>query len=175
MPTNSRTGEEHPNTSTISCRPVQPDDAPFLLELYATTRANEMALVPWTIEQKQAFISMQFAAQQDHYRKQFSGASHEIVLANDRAIGQFYVGRLEDEIRIIDFTITPEQRNVGVGSFLLKRLLDEAADAEKVVKIYVEEFNPSLRLFERMGFAPVDKQGIHVLMEWTADGRATDE
>ena len=175
MPTNSQTGEEHANNSAITCRPVQPDDSPFLLELYATTRANEMALVPWTSEQKQAFVSMQFAAQQDHYQKQFSGASHEIVLANDRPIGQLYVARLEDEIRIVDFTITPEQRNAGVGSFLLQRLLDEAAGATKVVKIYVEDFNPSLRLFERMGFTPVDKQGIHLLLQWTPHGGATGE
>jgi len=85
------------------------------------------------------------------------------------------VARLEHEMRIIDFTIMPEQRNAGVGSFLLRRLLDEAAFAAKVVRIYVEDFNPSLHLFERMGFKPVDKEGIHLLMEWTADDNATDE
>jgi RimJ/RimL family protein N-acetyltransferase len=175
MPINSRSGEEPLNNSTISARPVQQDDAPFLLELYASTRAAELAVVPWTDEQRQAFLSMQFAAQQDHYRKQYPLALHEIVLVNERPIGQLYVARLEHEMRIIDFTIVPDQRNAGVGSFLLRRLLDEAALAAKVVRIYVEDFNPSLRLFERMGFKPVDKEGMHLLMEWTADGNATDQ
>jgi GNAT superfamily N-acetyltransferase len=172
---NSRTGEGLANNSTISCRPVQHDDAPFLLELYASTRAAELALVSWTVEQQQAFVSMQFAAQQDYYQKQYPGASHEIVLAGDRPIGQLYVARLEEEIRIIDFILMPEQRNAGIGSFLLKRLLHEAASAGKVIKIYVEEFNPSLHLFERMGFASVDKQGMHLLMERTPQGNATHE
>lgn len=175
MPINSRTGKEPPNNSTISTRPVEEDDAPFLLELYASTRAEELALVPWTAEQRQSFISMQFAAQQDHYRKQYPRAMHEIVLVNERPIGQLYVARLEHEMRIIDFTIMPDQRNAGVGSVLLSRLLDEPALAAKVVRIYVENFNPSLRLFERMGFKPVDKEGIHLLLEWTAHGDATDE
>ena len=171
----SRINRELPNSSTISARLVQPEDALFLLELYASVRADELALVPWTIEQKQAFLSMQFAAQQDHYQKEYPGASHEIILSTDRPIGHLYVARLADEIRIIDFTILPDERNAGVGSFLLRRLLQEAASCRKVVRIYVEEFNPSFRLFERMGFASVDKQGIHVLLEWTADGNATDE
>lgn len=175
MPITSQTGEERPDDSTISARLVQEDDAPFLLELYASTRMEELALVPWTDEQRQAFLSMQFAAQQDHYRKQYPRAIHEIVLVNERPVGQLYVARLEHEMRIIDFTIMPDQRNAGVGSFLLRRLLDEAALAVKVVRIYVEDFNPSRRLFERMGFKQVDKEGIHLLMEWTAGGDATDE
>jgi len=175
MPISRQAGKEPLNNSTISTRPVQQDDAPFLLWLYASTRAEELALVPWTDEQRQVFLRMQFAAQQDHYRKQYPLAIHEIVLVNERPIGQLYVARLEHEMRIIDLTIMPDQRNGGVGSFLLRRLLDEAALAARVVRIYVEDFNPSLRLFERMGFKPVEKEGMHILMEWTAHDGATDE
>jgi len=175
MPISRNAGEEPPNNSTISTRPVQRDDATLLLELYASTRAEELALVPWTDEQRQAFVRLQFAAQQDHYRKQYPLAIHEIVLVNERPIGQLYVARLEHEMRIIDFTIMPDQRNAGVGSVLLRRLLNEAGLAARVVRIYVEDFNPSLRLFERMGFKAVAKEGMHLLMEWTADDNATDE
>jgi len=175
MPNSRQAGEEPPNNSTVSTRPVQPDDAPFLLGLYASTRAEELALVPWTDEQRQAFLRLQFAAQQDHYRKQYPLASHEIVLVSERPIGQLHVARLEHEMRIIDFTITPDQRNGGFGSFLLRRLLDEAALTAKVVRIYVEDFNPSLRLFERMGFKAVAKEGMYLLMEWTAHDDGTDE
>lgn len=175
MPMNRPAGDELPNNSAISCRPVQSEDAPFLLELYASTRAEELALVPWTVEQQHAFVKMQFTAQQDHYRNEYPAASHEIVLASDCPVGQLYVARLEDEIRIVDFTLVSQRRNAGVGSFLLRRLLQEAATAGKAVRIYVEDFNPSRRLFERMGFAPVDKQGIHLLMQWTPHDGAADE
>lgn len=131
--------------------------------------------MPWTDEQKQAFVNMQFAAQQDHYRKEYPAANHDIILSGDRMVGHIYVARREEEIRIVDFTILPAQRNAGIGSFVLRPLLQEAAGVGKVVRIYVEEFNPSRRLFERMGFAPVGQQGIHLLMEWSTDGDATDE
>jgi len=175
MSNNSRSGGEPQNTSTITVRPVQPDDVSFLLLLYASTRADELALVPWTDEQRHAFVSMQFSAQQDHYLKQYPQAIHDIVVVDERPIGHLYVARLEHEMRIIDLTIVPEQRNAGVGSFLLRRLLDEASLAAKAVRIYVEDFNPSLRLFERLGFKPVDQAGMHLLLEWTGDDKATDE
>ncbi len=172
---NSGSGAESQNTPSISTRPVEPHDASFLLELYASVRDEELAQVPWTTEQKQAFVSMQFAAQQDHYRKKYPDATHEIILANEQPIGQIYVARLEDEIRIIDFTVRRDQRNAGVGSFQLRQLLREAETAGKAVRIYVEDFNPSLRLFERMGFKPIADEGMNLLLEWTANGTATQE
>ena len=171
MPTQIR---EERQDNLIFCRPVQPDDTPFLLELYASTRANEMAVVPWTSEQKQAFVSMQFTAQQDHYRKRYPAAAHEIILGSQQPIGQIFVARLENEIRIVDLILMPDQRNAGVGSFLLRRLLEEAASTGKIVRIYVEEFNPSLRLFERMGFKQIAQENMHLLLEWTANGKTTD-
>jgi len=164
---NSRCGEEFQNSSSISYRPVDPDDAAFLLEIYASTRAEELALVPWTAEQRQAFVSMQFTAQQEHYQKKYPTARHEIILVDYRPVGHLYVARLEQEIRIVDLTLMPAERNAGVGSFSLRRLLDEAVRTAKVVTIYVENYNPSRRLFERMGFTSVEQQEIYLLMAWT--------
>jgi RimJ/RimL family protein N-acetyltransferase len=151
--------------SNITIRPVGPDDHDFLLQVYASTRAAEMALVPWTSEQQQAFIRLQFAAQQAHYEKTYPAASHDIVLSNGRPVGRLYVARLDHEIRIVDITMLPAERNFGIGSYLIKQLLDEAKQTGKVTRIYVEEFNPSLRLFERLGFTRSEQHGIHVLME----------
>ena len=153
--------------SNITLRPVGPDDYDFLVEVYGSTRADEMVLVPWTSEQQQAFVRSQFAAQQDHYAQKYPAATHDIIVANGRAVGRFYVARLDQEIRIVDITLLPAERNAGIGSYLIEQLLDEAKSAGKVTRIYVEEFNPSLRLFERLGFSVSEQHGIHLLMEWS--------
>ena len=163
---------QSPGPSPITLRPVGPNDQDFLVEIYASTRAEEMAMVPWTTEQQQAFIRAQFNAQQDHYAKKYPAASHDIILSNDRQVGRLYVARLDQEIRIVDITVIPAERNVGIGSYLIKQLLDEANRTGKVTRIYVEEFNPSLRLFERLGFSISEQHGIHLLMEWTVDNSA---
>lgn len=158
---------QSPDPSTITLRPVAPDDYDFLVEVYGSTRAEEMALVPWTNEQRDAFVRSQFAAQQEHYVKKYPAASHDIIVSNGRPVGRLYVARLDQEIRIIDITLLPVERNAGVGSYLIRRLLDEANRSGKVTRIYVEEFNPSLRLFERLGFSPSEQHGFHLLLQWS--------
>ncbi|HKU77964.1 MAG TPA: GNAT family N-acetyltransferase [Pyrinomonadaceae bacterium] len=152
-------------TANITLRPVSADDYDFLVEIYGSTRADEMALVPWTDEQRQVFVRSQFAAQQDHYAQKYPTANHDIIVLDGRPVGRLYVARLDQEIRIIDITVLPAERNAGTGSYLIRQLLDEASRAGKVTRIYVEEFNPSLRLFERLGFSPSEQQGIHLLMQ----------
>ena len=155
--------------ANVTLRPVGPADRDFLIEVYGSTRADELALVPWTDEQRQAFIQYQFNAQQEHYLKTYPAASHDIILSNDRRVGRLYVARLDHEIRIIDITLLPAERNVGIGSYLIQQLLDEANHTGKLTRIYVEDFNPSLRLFERFGFSRSEQQGIHILMQKTPD------
>jgi len=151
----------------ITLRPVGPTDYEFLLEVYSSTRADELALVPWTSEQQQLFVRSQFAAQQAHYAEKYPGASHDIIMSSGRPVGRLYVARLDHEIRIVDITILPTERNCGIGTYLIKQILDEAKGAGKLTRIYVEEFNPSLRLFERLGFSVSAQHGMHLLLEWS--------
>jgi GNAT superfamily N-acetyltransferase len=160
---------QSPEPANITLRPVGPGDQDFLIEVYGSTRAEELALVPWSDEQRQAFVRHQFAAQQDHYLKTYPSASRDIILSSDRRVGRLYAARLDHEIRIIDITLLPAERNVGIGSYLIKQLLDEANRTGKLTRIYVEDFNPSLRLFERFGFSRSEQQGIHILMQKTPD------
>jgi RimJ/RimL family protein N-acetyltransferase len=156
---------QSPGPSNITLRPVGSDDYGFLVDVYGSTRAEELALVPWTTEQQQAFVRSQFAAQQDHYAKKYPAASHDIIMSDNRPVGRLYVARLDQEIRIVDITLLPAERNAGIGSYLIKQLLDEANRSGKITRIYVEEFNPSLRLFERLGFCASEQQGIHLLLQ----------
>lgn len=153
--------------SNITLRPAGRDDYEFLVEVYGSTRAEELALVPWNNEQRDAFIRSQFNAQQEHYLKTYPGATHDIIVSNGRPVGRLYVARLDHEIRIIDITLLPAERNVGIGSYLIKQLLDDAKQTGKITRIYVEEFNPSLRLFQRLGFSPSEQHGIHLLLQWS--------
>ncbi len=153
--------------ANITLRPVSPDDHEFLVEVYGSTRAEELALLPWTNEQREAFIRWQFAAQQEHYAKHYPTANHDIIMFDGRQTGRLYVARLDQEIRIVDITLLPAERNAGIGSYLIKRLVDEADQTGKITRIYVEEFNPSRSLFKRLGFSPTTQNGIHLLMQRT--------
>jgi ribosomal protein S18 acetylase RimI-like enzyme len=151
--------------SAVTLRPVVAEDEPLLLELYASTRAEEMAMVPWTREQQEAFVRMQFNAQQAHYKKIQPDANHDIIMANGRPVGRLYVARTKDCIEIMDITVLPQERNAGIGGSLIRALMDEA-ESSRPLRIYVENFNPSLRLFQRLGFKAIEEDGFMLLMAW---------
>src|SRR5438105_4498708 len=110
----------------LSLRPVRIDDEDFLFQVYASTRAQEMAIVPWDDEQKQLFLEMQFNAQTQSYLKQFPEAEYNIILDDGVAAGRLIVDRDDQRILIIDIALLPEHRNKGVGSSLINDLKSEA-------------------------------------------------
>ena len=150
----------------IQTRPIDDGDADFLFRLYASTRQDELAPVPWTDEQKHAFLKQQFDAQHSHYQQYFPEASFDVLLSDGTAIGRLYVDRRDDEIRIIDIALLPEHRGRGIGGAIMTELLAEAQDKRLPVRIHVERNNPALRLYERLGFAQVEDQGVYLLMQW---------
>lgn len=148
-------------------RPVTDDDRELLLRVYGSTRAEELALVDWSDAQKRAFVEMQFAAQDAHYRTHYPAASFDVVVVDGDPVGRLYVDRLPGEIRVVDVALLPEHRNTGLGTRLVRMLFEEAAASGRTVTLHVEVFNPARRLYERLGFRPVAERGVHVLMAWT--------
>jgi ribosomal protein S18 acetylase RimI-like enzyme len=152
----------------IQLRPVTAADDAFLLSVYASTRAEEMRQVPWSAEQKEMFVRMQYTAQKQHYAAMYPQASHDIIYVDETAVGRMYVDRDAERLNILDITVLPEYRGRGTGEALLRRLMEEAGASGKAVKIYVESFNPSLRLFERLGFQKEREEGFQFVMKWQA-------
>ena len=153
----------------ISLRPATPSDEDFLLRVYAGTRADEMAAVPWTDEDKDAFVRMQFSAQDTHYRTHRPNADFLVIERKGEPIGRLYLDRRADEIRIVDIALLPEFRGAGIGRALVEQVMDEARAAGKPVRMYVERFNPVLALYTRLGFNAISDEGVHYLMEYSAD------
>jgi len=150
----------------ITLRPVVSEDDDFLLSVYAGTRAQEMAMVPWTSEQKDSFVRMQFTAQKQHYAAQFPGANHDLICVQGSPVGRLYLDRGTDALHILDITVLPDFRNRGTGGEILRRIMEEGRESGRAVSINVENFNPSLRLFERLGFQCAEEVGFQLLMKW---------
>lgn len=153
---------------TVSLRPITPADEAFLLALYTSTRELELQVVPWTPEQKQQFLEMQFRAQHQYYQDHYTGSTFDVILVDGTPAGRLYVARWATEIRIIDIAMLPAWRGQGLGTSLLQAMQTEAADAKKRLTIHVERMNPALRLYERLGFMLSEDKGVYLFLEWTA-------
>lgn len=129
-------------------REATPDDEAFLLEVYASTRIEELKGTGWNDNQKRAFIRMQFLARERCQPR----ADNQIILLNGRAIGRMLVDRSEAAILLRDIALLPEYRNAGIGSRLIQDLMKEATMAGKPIQLHVVATSPAVRLYERLGF-----------------------
>lgn len=153
-------------------RPLTDDDRSFLMELYASTRADELAQVPWDAATRRAFVEQQFHAQDLHYRTHYPGATLDVVEVDGERAGRLYVHRGERDIRVMDIALLPPFRGRGLGTTLLRDVLAEGEASGRTVSISVEVFNAARRLYERLGFRDAEDQGVYLLMEWRPDAPA---
>jgi ribosomal protein S18 acetylase RimI-like enzyme len=152
----------------LTFRGITDADLPFLLLVYASTRIEELAVTPWTDEQKAAFLDMQFRAQHAHYQQYYPQADWLVTMRGGEDIGRLYIERWPSQHCIIDIALLPSHRRKGLGEALLLDLMDEAATAGKAVTIHVEKNNPAMRLYRRLGYTTEEDKGVYDLMRWTA-------
>lgn len=158
----------------VTLRPVTPADEAFLRVVYAWTRADELAVVPWTDEQKAAFVTMQFEAQRSYYTEIYPDAAYDVIVVDGEDAGRLYVARLDEEIRVVDIALLPPFRGRGVGELLLSQVLAEAAASGRMVVIHVEQQNRARNLYERLGFVQVSDEGVYHRLEWRPPGSAAE-
>jgi GNAT superfamily N-acetyltransferase len=149
----------------IALREENESDLPFLVDLYASTRADELAPVPWPEAEKRAFLAHQFALQREQYRQHYAGAEWLLIERDAVPIGRLYLRRGNSEVRLMDIALVPEVRGAGLGTRLTRHLLDWADALALPVTLHVEPFNPAYRLYRRFGFGYVRSTGVYHFLE----------
>lgn len=159
-----------PDGGTVELRPVTPSDDQFLLSVYGSTRADELAQAEWAEGQKEMFLRWQFDLQRREYDTRFPDAAYHVILVDRQPAGRIWVGADAEQIRLLDIGLLPEFQNRGVGTELLKHLIAYAATEQKILRHMVFVLNNNAeRFYERLGFRQIEEFGAYKHMEWRAD------
>jgi ribosomal protein S18 acetylase RimI-like enzyme len=153
--------------ATIELRRATPGDEPFFRDLYASVRWPELAPTPWRDAEKRAFCDMQYELQDRHYRAHFPRAEAMVIVVSGVPAGRLYRALSEATLNVLDIALVPEMRGRGIGTRLMTAMeTDAARDGQRIV-LHVEDDNPLLRWYERMGFVRGERLGAHREMVWT--------
>jgi GNAT superfamily N-acetyltransferase len=152
---------------TVELRPVSAGDDDFLLSIYASTREDELAQTEWAEGQKEIFLRWQFEMQRREYDARFPDAAYYVVLVDQQPAGRIWVGSDDEQIRLLDIALLPAFQNRGVGTALVQRLINYAANNGKVLRHMVFVLNNNAeRFYERLGFEQIEEFGAYKHMEW---------
>lgn len=152
---------------TVELRPVTASDDEFLLSVYASTRADELAQAEWAEGQQEMFLRWQFDLQRREYDARFPDASYNVILVDQQPVGRIWVGSDDEQIRLLDIALLPEFQSRGIGTALLERLKNDAATSGKALRHMVFVLNNNAeRFYERLGFTRIEDFGAYKHMEW---------
>jgi ribosomal protein S18 acetylase RimI-like enzyme len=160
---------EADTTNSISLRPVSDDDAAFLVELYKSSRGDDLRGLGWDEDRIGEFLEMQYEAQQRFHANEYKKPVDQIVMWKSERVGRLIFESREHEIRCVDVAVLPRHRNAGIGAQLIRELQIEAKRQKKALRLQVIRFNRAIALFERLGFQRISETGTHFQMEWTPD------
>lgn len=146
-------------------RPSLPEDREFLFQLYASTREQELRAFGWPPAQQEAFLRMQFNAQQQWYSATYSNAENQIIEKDLQPIGRMIVQREAGLWRLVDIALLPEHRGQGIGGELLRALIEQCRDSGAVLQLQVLNTNPAQRLYTRLGFVKTGEDQLYTQME----------
>jgi ribosomal protein S18 acetylase RimI-like enzyme len=149
----------------LHLRPERDDDREFRYRLFCDSRQPEFALLPAPLYQQ--VMAHQFHAQTVGYRDQFPQARFDIIELAGERIGRIVVDRPGTMVHIVDQAIVPALRGRGIGTAIMRALMDEADAAGLPVRLEVaSENDPSFRLYQRLGFAPIETHPFYMRLEW---------
>jgi ribosomal protein S18 acetylase RimI-like enzyme len=151
----------------LDLRDARSDDLEFLFHLYCDVRGAEVAAWGWSASQTEAFLRMQFDAQRRGYEAAYPQANDLIVLSGGEAIGRRLSARTSEGMHLVDIALLGAHRNRGLGTRLIRQLMDECEVGGAALHLHVLRGNPAMRLYQRMGFRESGADAMYLEMEWT--------
>ncbi|MBB6634751.1 GNAT family N-acetyltransferase [Cohnella thailandensis] len=151
----------------LTTRLAVPEDEPFLFEVYADTRSEELSSWGWTKEQSNLFLRMQYEAQRRSYFGDASSAKEEVVQYEKERVGRILTRTTDLVLAIVDISLLSGFRNRGFGTELIRRCQRHAYGTNRSVELHVLNGNPAMRLYDRLGFEAVSEASPYIAMKWS--------
>jgi GNAT superfamily N-acetyltransferase len=122
-------------------RPGHPDDFDYCARLYF----DGMATI---IKELNLDMDLQVA----NFRQGWNAAQVRIIARDGTDIGWLQCFIADGALFLAQLFVDRSVRRQGVGTDVVRALIDEAGGAGRAVTLAVVKINPALRLYERLGF-----------------------
>lgn len=150
-------------------RRCQASDDAFLYAVFATTWASEVAALP-NQNLARHVLRIQHIAQERRFASRYPDHERFVVVEDGESVGRLYVTQQGPVLHVVDLTLLPEFRERGIGTRLLRDLLEQATQDGRTVTLRVGRTNHrAADLYAALGFRLVAVDDLDNFFEWTPD------
>ena len=142
----------------LSYRPVVPEDFEFLFRLHEAAMRGyvEDTFGPW----EEAF-------QRDYFQRRFDPTGTRIIRYEEQEVGVVRLQERTEETFLAAIEILPAYQRRGIGTAVMRALLEDADRQGKPVALQVLKVNiPARSLYQRLGFGVTGENATHYIMAY---------
>jgi GNAT superfamily N-acetyltransferase len=139
----------------VHLRRATQQDGPFLY-LLMKAALQEYVVQTWGWDEEW---------QQAHFWGRFDPAHRQIIVCDAQDIGVLTVEEHPDQILLGQIYILPAYQGQGIGTALIRSLLQRGAERGLPVCLRVLKVNPARQLYDRLGFVVTAETETHYSME----------
>jgi ribosomal protein S18 acetylase RimI-like enzyme len=112
-------------------------------------------------------------AQLQYWRERFDPARIQAIETDDGTIGYLELVVHDDHLEVANIEVSPRHQGRGIGTSLLKSILEEGRRSGHAVRLQVLKVNTARRLYERLGLVQTGETETHYLMATVPTGLGT--
>ncbi len=146
----------HMTPDSVQLRSASSDDLEFLRTVHREAMRPHV---------ERAWGAWDEASQRDRFTRSTDPSTHQVIEVAGAAVGCQWIRRHADSIELVRLYLLPHAQNKGIGTLLVRRLLDEAREAGQPVRLRVLKVNPARDLYRRLGFTVTGETDTHYQME----------
>jgi ribosomal protein S18 acetylase RimI-like enzyme len=96
---------------------------------------------------------LEAASDEQQFRAGYHPASYQIITVENEPVGVLSISEKDEELFLERIEILPSHQRRGLGTRVIREVLDRAGAKGQTVRIQVLKTNPhACRLYERLGF-----------------------
>ena len=156
---------EAPAFAGCALRAARSDDEPLLFALYRDAMRGYVAET-WGWDE---------SWQRTHFLQAYVPAHHAVVVrgthqgaahaqSEEQLVGRICLTRHWRRIFLRDIELVAAERNRGLGTAMVRALLELARTEHRAVDLLVLKCNPAQRLYARLGFTVIGDDGARLTM-----------
>lgn len=146
-------------TSDVSLRPAVVEDREFLFDVHKESMGPyvEELFGPWDDSTQWEFFDRWFRPEHTF-----------IIRLGDEDVGVIAFEDRGDELYITRIEVHPDRQNLGVGTAVILRILEQATEAGKAVTLHVFAISLARSLYRRLGFSTMSEEDGRLFMKAVA-------
>lgn len=162
-------GERLPlDKGKINFRPITEKDESILYDIFLSSRPDLYQLVLTNDSFSTNLIKQQFELSQSYMNKD-ELSSRYLISYEDEVAGKVFLRHGDTVDEIASIALLPKYRNMGIGSYVIEKIINNATENKKKIKLQVAWYNDDAkRLYERLGFREIRNHGVYVDMSYMA-------